>query len=215
MRGRALLRSLLGVSVVLALILGLKAFGVDVAEFTPERIRTALLSYGAGAPIIYLAVYGQPLVPLPASVMTMAGGLAFGPWWGLLAAVSGATIRACSQFLIARRLGRDTIARWLQGRAARLDERVGARGFTTVLLVRLIPNFPYDMQNLALGVSRVRFWPYAFATLLGVVPASFAFVYFGDSLANPAQTWKLLAAVLLVIAVVWVQRRVAGRARIS
>ena len=212
---RAFLKLGLLALVLLGLSVGLRALGVDLTQLSPEKLRTALLSFGVGAPIVYLAAYGQPLVPLPASVMTMAGGLAFGPWWGLVAAVSGATLRACSQFLLARRLGRETIARWLQGRAARLDEHVGARGFTTVFLVRLIPNFPYDIQNLALGVSRVRFWPYALATFFGIIPASFAFVYFGDSLTNPAQTWKLLAALLLVFGVVWLQRRFARRARVS
>lgn len=215
MRGRALLFGVLWLSAVLAIILGLKALGVDLSDITPERIRALLIPYGAGAPMLYVAAYSQPFVPLPASIMTMAAGLAFGPWWGLMAAVCGATLRACGQFLIARRLGRNTIARFLKGRTAHIDERIGARGFATVLLIRLIPNVPYDLQNLALGVSRVRFWPYALATLIGIVPASFAFVYFGDSLTNPAQTWKLLAAALLVIAVVWVQRRVTHRARIS
>ena len=203
------------VLLVLGLGWGLKALGVDVTRLTPERVRAGILSFGALAPVIYLAAYGQPLVPLPASIMTIAGGLAFGTWWGLAAAVCGATIRAMGQFLLARRLGRETLARWLKGRAARIDERIGARGFTTVLFVRLIPNVPYDLQNIALGVSRVRFWPYALATFLGILPASFAFVYVGDSLTSPARTWKLVLAVLLVVVVVWVQRRVARRARLS
>ena len=215
MRGRAVLLGVLWLCAILALILGLTALGVDPSTVTPERIRTTLLSYGAGAPVLYLVAYGQPLVPLPASVMTMAGGLAFGPWWGLMAAVCGATLRACGQFLIARRLGRKTVARFLKGRTAHIDERIGARGFATVLLIRLIPNFPYDLQNLALGVSRVRFWPYAVATLLGIVPASFAFVFLGDSLTDLARLWRVLAAALLVLGVVGLQRRMARRVRVS
>jgi uncharacterized membrane protein YdjX (TVP38/TMEM64 family) len=200
---------------VLGLIWGLQAIGIDVTRLTPEGVRAYLLSFGALAPVLYLAVYGQPIVPLPASVMTMAGGLAFGPLWGLVAAVCGATIRASGQFLIARRLGRDLVVRLLRGSAERIDVRVGTHGFATVLLIRLIPNFPYDIQNFALGISRVRFWPYAGATLLGIMPASLAFVYLGDALIDSGQVWKLLAAVLLVICMVWLQRRVARRARIS
>ena len=113
MRGRVVLIGVLWLSAILALILWLHALGVDFSTVTPERIRALLIPYRAGAPILYVAAYGQPLVPLPASVMTMAGGLAFGPWWGLMAAVCGATLRACGQFLIARRLGRKTIARFL------------------------------------------------------------------------------------------------------
>ena len=213
---RSTLRKLgLFVVVVLGISWGLRAVGFNVTSLTPERVRAYVLSFGPLAPVIYLAVYGQPLVPLPASVLTMAGGLAFGPLWGLAAAVCGATIRASGQFLIARRLGRDLVVRLLRGSAERIDTRVGTHGFATVLLIRLIPNFPYDIQNLALGISRVRFWPYALATFLGILPASIVFVYLGDALIDSGQAWKLLAAVLLVICMVWLQRRVARRARIS
>ena len=199
--------------IVLGLWWGLQAAGIDVTRVTPERVRADILSFGALAPVIYLAAYGQPLVPLPASVMTIAAGLAFGPWWGLLAALLGASTRACSQFLIARLLGRETVARLLKGRVAALDQKIGENGFTTVLFIRLIPNFPYDIQNYGLGFSQVAFGPYAAATVLGIIPASFAFVYFGYALTDLRQCWKLVLGMLLVLVVIGAQRRYAARSR--
>ena len=198
---------------VLGLGWGLKALGLDVTRLTPERVRAGILSFGALAPVIYLAAYGQPLVPLPASIMTIAAGLAFGPLWGLLAALLGATARACSQFLIARLLGREAVAQLLKGRVAALDQRIGANGFQTVLLIRLIPNLPYDVQNYGLGFSQVAFGPYATATLLGIIPASFAFVYFGYSLTDLRQLWKLVVGLLLILVVIAAQHRYAARSR--
>ena len=197
------------VVVVLGISWGLRAAGFDVTQISPERVKTFMLSFGFWAPAIYLAVYGQPIVPLPASIMTIAGGLTFGPLWGLLAALAGATVRACSQFLIAKLMGREAVARLLKGRMAALDQQIGANGFQTVLLIRLIPNLPYDLQNYGLGFSRVAFGPYAVATMLGIIPASFAFVYFGYSLTDLRQLWKLLIGVLLVLGVIAVQRRLA------
>ena len=177
----------------------LKLFGVDVTHFTPERVGEFVRSFGGWAPLVYLAAYGQPIIPLPASIMTITGGVAFGPLWGTLAALGGATTRACSQFGVARLFGREAVAKLLKGKVAQLDQKMGENGFNAVLLIRLIPNFPFDVQNYTLGFSKVRFLPYAIASFLGMIPGSFAFVYLGYSLTDPKQIWKLLLAILLIV----------------
>ncbi|MBI3324797.1 MAG: TVP38/TMEM64 family protein [Candidatus Omnitrophica bacterium] len=143
--------------------------------------------------------------------MTITGGLAFGPLWGALAALGGATVRACSEFLVARLLGREAVAKLLKGKIAQLDQKIGAHGFKTVLLIRLIPNLPFDVQNYGLGFSQVRFGPYALASFLGMIPGSFAYVYLGYSLTDPKQIWKLLLAVLLIVGLMVAQRLPAAR----
>ena len=208
---RALIKLGVLVTCLASLFWGLRALGIRPDDVTPDKIRTFVLSFGAWAPAIYLAVYGQPIVPLPASVLTITGGLAFGPVWGTLAALTGGTVRACGQFLIAKVLGREAVIRLLKGHLATVDERIGANGFVTVLMIRLIPNVPFDMQNYGLGFSRVRFGPYALATLLGVIPGSFAFVYLGYSLTDPKQLWKLGVAVFLIIGLIILQRRLKSR----
>jgi len=184
----------------------LKAVGVDLTQVTPDRVRGWVLSFGVWAPLIYLVAYGQPIVPLPASIMTLVGGLAFGPAWGTLAALSGATIRACSQFLVARLLGREAVAKLLKGNLATLDQKIGAHGFNAVLLIRLIPSFPFDVLNYGLGFSQVRFGPYALATFLGMIPGSFAYVYLGSSLTDPKHLWKLVLAIGLIVGLIVGQR---------
>jgi len=184
----------------------LKAVGIDFTQVSPERVRAFVLSFGVWAPAIYLLAYGQPIVPLPASVMTITGGLAFGPTWGTLTALIGATIRACSEFLVARLLGREAVAKLFKGKVAQLDQKIGEHAFQAVLLIRLIPNLPFDIQNYGLGFSQVRFAPYALASFLGMIPGSFAYVYLGYSLTDPNQVWKLLLAVLLIVGLMVAQR---------
>lgn len=183
-----------------------RAAGFDARQITPGKVREFVLSFGIWAPAIYLVIYGQPLVPLPASVMTITGGLAFGPAWGTLAALVGATIRACSEFLVARLLGREAVAKLLKGKIAVLDQRIGEHGFQTVLLIRLIPSLPFDVLNYGLGFSRVRFAPYAVASFFGMIPGSFAYVYLGYSLTDPKQLWKLGLAILLIVGLIFAQR---------
>ena len=73
-------------------------------------------------------------------------------------------------------------------------------------MVRLIPNFPFDMQNYGLGFSQVRFGPFALGTFLGIIPGSFAFVYLGYSLTDLRHAWKIVVAMLLIIGLVFGQR---------
>ena len=217
MKGSTWVKLALFLVVVIGIGLGLKALGFGVTQMTPDRVREFVLSFGVWAPVVYLVGYGQPIVLFPASILTATAGLAFGPWWGTVAAVIGATARACTQFLVARLLGREAVAKLLKGKAAALDEKIGAEGFKTVLLIRLLPNIPYDMQNYGLGFSRVRFGPYVLATFLGILPGSFAYVYLGHSLSDPKQIWKLILATLLILGLMavtsaWKRRRAAPTA---
>ncbi len=185
---------------------GLKALGVDVTQVNPDRIREFVLGFGIWAPMVYLLAYGQPIVPLPASVMTITGGLAFGPLWGSAAALTGATVRASTEFLVARLLGRGAVEKLLKGKAATLDQKIGEHGFKAVLLIRLIPSFPFDMLTYGLGFSKVRFRPYVLASFLGMIPGTFAYVYLGYSLTDPKHLWKLGLAILLIVGLMLGQR---------
>jgi uncharacterized membrane protein YdjX (TVP38/TMEM64 family) len=190
---------------------GLGQLGLDLAHLSAEQVRGAVHRWGPLAPAAYLATFGQPIVPLPASVLCVAGGLIFGPWWGFVGALSGAAVRASGQFLLARHLGRAAVGRLLRGRAAALDRRIGERAFRTVLLIRVIPNVPFDVQNVALGVSQVGFGPFVGATVLGLAPAVFAFAYLGHALTDGRHVWKIGLAMILVSALAIGQR--AWRAR--
>ena len=208
------LRSLLMLALlVAAAVWGLSAMGVDVTHLSPERLRTAVLSYGAWAPLAYFVIFGQPLVPLPGSVMLALAGVVFGKGWGAVAGLLGAPLRAVAGFAIARWLGREAVARLLHKHVARLDEKLGEHAFKAVLLIRLLPNVPFDIQNYGLGFSRVTFGPYLLATVLGLIPWSIAYAYLGDSLRNPTQYWQVLAAVGLVAALIMAQRLWGRRER--
>ena len=176
--------------------------GFNVARVTPERVRALIMACGVWAPLIYLLGYAQPIVLMPASVLSMTGGLVFGPVWGTLAAWCGSTLRACTQFGLARRLGREAVAKLLKGRAAALDARINASGFKTVLFIRLLPNVPFDVQNFGLGFSNVRFSSYLAASVLGLIPGSVVFASCGHALVDARQRLMVFAILGVVVAAV-------------
>jgi uncharacterized membrane protein YdjX (TVP38/TMEM64 family) len=136
----------------------------------------------------------------------MVGGLAFGPLWGTVYTVIGGTICAVVEFWIARFFGRGAVARFLKGKLVSVDEATEKHGFITVLMIRLIPNAPYDVQNYSLGLTRVKARDYFLATFIGIIPGTFVYVYLGHSVSDPKQLWKIMIAALFFIGIYFLQK---------
>ena len=190
---------IIGLAGVVAL---LSFFRIPWAQLTPTQLRTYALSFGWWAPFVYLLIFIQPVVPLPVSVLLLAGGLLFGVLWGTVMGLIAALLRGCGQFLIARTLGRGAVETLLRGRLGAWDARIGKHGFETVLWIRLLPNLPYDMQNFCFGLSQVSFRMFATATLLSLIPNVWLWVYLGHHLTGTGFWWKV-CVVLVVPCALW------------
>ncbi len=118
---------------------------------------------------------------LPGSIITLAGGALFGPVWGSVYNLLGATIGATLAFLAARYLASDWVARKAGGRLARLIAGVEDEGWRFVALVRLVPLFPFNLLNYALGLTRIRLLPYVVTSLVCMAPGGIAYTYLGHA----------------------------------
>jgi uncharacterized membrane protein YdjX (TVP38/TMEM64 family) len=63
-----------------------------------------------------------------------------------------------------------------------LDEAIRQQGFKIVLLLRLAPVFPFNLLNYALGLTKVSFAEYVFASWIGMLPGTVMYVYLGSTL---------------------------------
>ena len=103
--------------------------------------------------------------------------------WGTIVVSIASTVGACAAFLIGRTFARG----WVEQKVAKrskfkaIDEAVGKQGFKIVLLTRLSPIFPCNLLNYAYGLTNVKFWTYAVASWLGMLPGTVMFVYFGTA----------------------------------
>ena len=93
-----------------------------------EKLRQFILGYGALASMIYMLLYTvAPVLFLPGLPITVVGGILFGPLWGVVYTITGATAGACLAFLVSRYIARDWVAAKLKGpRWRRLERRRGA-----------------------------------------------------------------------------------------
>lgn len=149
-----------------------------------EKLRALIQGYGVLAPAIYMILFSiTPVLFLPGLPMAMVGGILFGPFWGVVYALSSATIGACVAFLVSRYLARGWIESKLKSpRWRHLDEKVEKQGWKMVAFTRLIPLFPFNLLNYAFGLTRIRFIHYALATFLFMLPGCVAIVAFSSSL---------------------------------
>ena len=197
------LKILTGCFLVAVAFVALRAREQGVLEISVETLPALVGRCGMWGPVLFVLVYMlRPLVLVPASIAVVAAGMIWGPVKGFGIVMIAAMLSASAEFFIARFLARDAILRLMRGRMAGLDAMIHNRGFMVVLFLRLVPNAPFDIQNLGLGLTQVRFRDYFWATMFGIMPASFALIYFGGSLwrtfSDPQQAGKLAAAIILL-----------------
>ena len=120
---------------------------------------------------------------LPGSVITLGAGFLFGVPTGLVTVWIGANLGAFAAFLVGRTIARDWVAKKISKNAKfeAIDDALGREGFKVVLLLRLSPIFPFDLLNYALGLTKVSFRDYALASLIGMLPGTLMYVYFGSA----------------------------------
>lgn len=163
----------------------LVAIGGAVAfrdRIDPGALESWIAGFGITAPLVFVVVYALASVLfLPGMIMTLAGGALFGPVWGTLINLFGATLGATAAFLVARYLGADWVSRRLGGRLKELVNGVEAEGWRFVAFVRLVPLFPFNVLNYALGLTRIRLLAYIIATFVFMAPGAFAYTYVGHA----------------------------------
>lgn len=168
-----------------------------------EKLQALIGSYGVLAPAIYILIYAlAPVLFLPGLPITIVGGIVFGPFWGVVYTITGATIGASLAFLVARYGARDWVASKLTGpKWEKLDSEVAQHGWKVVAFTRLIPAFPFNLLNYAFGLTRISFIQYAVTSFFCMLPACIAFIVFSSSLLGLV-TGKVSPTALLGIALV-------------
>lgn len=126
---------------------------------------------------------------LPASVLTLGAGFAYGPWWGLLLVSPVSVLAATVAFLAGRTVARDWVKKRIAGnpRFSAIDSAVGASGLKMVFLLRLSPVIPFNLLNFALGVTGVKLRDYVLASFVGMLPGTIMYLYLGSLVSNTAQ----------------------------
>lgn len=198
------------------LTLGLLCFGLAVyflwnrEAVTFAYLKTHLLEIQAladarpwaswlGFTLFYLLYVGFFLPGT--AVLSLAGGAAFGFWSGLIAVSLARALGATMSFLLSRTLLRELVLRRYGEFAAKIDAAVERDGILYLFFLRLAPMAPYNLTNLAMGLTSMRLPAYFLVTLIGMLPRTILWVNAGRQLSTleslrDASSPRVLASLL-------------------
>lgn len=187
-------------------------------DFNVSALQTWVKDAGPVGPLLFMLIYTLATVLfLPGSVLTIAGGALFGPVLGTFYNLTGATIGATLAFLVARYLSSDWVERKTGGRLKQLKEGVEGEGWRFVAFVRLVPLFPFNLLNYALGLTRIRLSHYIIASYLFMLPGAIAYTYLGyagrEAVAGGGGLVQKGLMALALLAIVAFLPRLIGRLR--
>jgi uncharacterized membrane protein YdjX (TVP38/TMEM64 family) len=176
--------------------------------------------WGFAAALAYIAAYAA-LVALSfpgGAILTIVGGFLFGTGIGGFCALIGATLGAVAVF-VAARAGLAGLAQRAGPFFGKLEAGFRADAFNYLLVLRLVPLFPFWLVNLVPALAGVGLPTYFVATFLGIIPATFVYAGLGNGLGKvitkpdldivlrPDVLLPILALAGLALVPVWYKRR--------
>lgn len=149
-----------------------------------ESLFNFISTHKISAPMLFIIIYSiGPSLFIPSLPLTLGAGFLWGPFWGVVFSITGATIGASVSFLIARYiLGNSIKERFSYSRWHLLKEKVEQHGWKAVAFTRIVPIFPYPVLNYLFGITPIPFFHYLWSTFVFMLPACIAYVAFGSSM---------------------------------
>lgn len=176
---------------------------MDNLKFLEDMVQENL----AMAVCIYIAltVIGCVVLALPGITFAVAAGLLFGPVLGTFCCSAATTLGAMLAFVVGRFFLKDSIRpvamknkylkKWL------FDES-GSNEIFILMITRLVPLFPYNLQNFAYGVTDIKFATYSICSLIFMLPGTAMYTVGTAGLADKENRVLYIGIALALAAVV-------------
>ena len=146
-----------------------------------------ILSFGIFGPIIYILLYWiSCLFFLPGLAITIVGAIVFGPVLGTILISIGSTTGATLAFLFARYIGRDFIVKKFNENLIykKIDQGVKNQGARMLIITRLVPIFPFSIQNYLYGLTDINIFTYMFLSWLCMLPGTIAYAFLAGAIVS-------------------------------
>jgi len=194
-------RKFLLACLIFALVIyAIHAFGLfDLLTDLPH-LQTLIRQSGLFGYSLYILLFIiATLFLLPGSILVIAGGIVFGPLLGTLLSLIAATLASSCSFLLARWLGRDLLLKYVghSHTFQAIEKGIARNGIDFLILTRLIPLFPYNIQNYAYGLTTITFWPYTLISALTTLPGIVIYTVMASDLANEGITLRFILQLCL------------------
>lgn len=152
-----------------------------------------------------LTIIGCVVLALPGVTFAIAAGLIFGPVLGTVLCSVSTTLGAMLAFVVGRFFLKDSVKpmamknkylkKWL------FDES-GKNELFVLMITRLVPIFPYNLQNFAYGVTDIKFSTYSIASLIFMLPGTAMYTVGTAGLADKENRWLYIGIAVALAAIV-------------
>ncbi|MCA7431322.1 TVP38/TMEM64 family protein [Escherichia coli] len=194
-------RKFLFACLIFALVIyAIHAFGLFELLTDLPHLLTLIRQSGLFGYSLYILLFIiATLFLLPRSILVIAGGIVFGPLLGTLLSLIAATLASSCSFLLARWLGRDLLLKYVghSHTFQAIEKGIARNGIDFLILTRLIPLFPYNIQNYAYGLTTIAFWPYTLISALTTLPGIVIYTVMASDLANEGITLRFILQLCL------------------
>ncbi len=176
------------VTVVVAFFaLGLERYlSIDALRQHRGALRTWVETSGVLAVLVFVAVYIITVAfSLPgATVLSIASGFLFGAGWGTVIVVISATLGATALFSMAKTALGDALRARAGAWLPRLETGFREHALSYLLVLRLVPIFPFFVINLVPAFLGVPLGTFVLGTFIGIMPGSFVYTTVGAGLGS-------------------------------
>jgi len=174
--------------IIAAGIAGARMAGVDEV-LNHENIQNFVQGFGPLAPLVFMGIVSlSPAFFLPGAPFIIAGGLIFGPLWGVIYGIIGATTGACLAFLVARYVASEWVESKLTNPSLlKLKNQTEIHGWKIVAFTRLVPLFPFNLLSYALGLTKIKFTTYFITSFICMLPGCIGYILLSSSLLDLLQ----------------------------
>ncbi len=166
--------------------------------------RELILHSGHKAVIVFILLsWVRGFLFIPSWVFLTMAGLTFGLWYGGIIMYIADLGSAVLEFAFIRYVARDFLGVHKRPILAKYNQHLRKKGIATVIFLRLIPVFHFDVLNFAFGVSAVKWRDYFWGTLVGIIPGIVAYVLLGAGVEQLSYALTGLALIILLAVFGW------------
>ncbi|CZF86087.1 TVP38/TMEM64 family protein [Grimontia marina] len=183
------------IAVIAAVLFAAKQSGILEIITDIQSLQAWIASFGAMGYVVFLIAYVFACIfMLPGSAFTIVAGIVFGPVQGGILALVAATVGASAAFVVARFLLRGTIMKKFGTNPIfkKIDDGVAQNGTSFLILTRLVPVFPFSLQNYAYGLTGLSLSTFALVSMITMAPGAFIFAYMAGDIATNGVSAMLL-----------------------
>ncbi|MCB2153596.1 TVP38/TMEM64 family protein [bacterium] len=188
----------LAVGALVAVLLCAATFLFPIEEWIGE-IQEFVGQFGHWGPLLFVGIYATwTLTTMPSIPMAILSGVLFGPWFGALYSLAGASCGSSMTFFLGRQFGQDFFLRLAEKYPVieRLERLAAQRDFIVVAILRIAPVFPVTLLNYGLGLTRMRFRSYFIFSLLLTIPGAAFYAGVGTAISEAFETGHLSSAMI-------------------